>query len=74
MFHQNSIPISDAVICLQTTMEHSKKGMCSPPDSIPLLQMLVRLTNAQKVVEVGVFTGKLIFTGRTVLAGCCTLA
>ena len=31
--------------------------MCSPPDSIPILQMLVRLTNARRVVEVGVFTG-----------------
>ena len=40
-------------------MEHERKGMCSPPDSIPLLQMLVRLTNARKVVEVGVFTGKI---------------
>ena len=29
----------------------------SPPDSIPVLQMLVRLTNARRVVEVGVFTG-----------------
>ena len=31
--------------------------MVSPPDSIPILQMLVRLTNARRVVEVGVFTG-----------------
>ena len=31
--------------------------MCSPPDSIPILQMLVRITNARRVVEVGVFTG-----------------
>ena len=42
----------------QETMKHARKGMCSPPDSIPLLQMLVRLTQAKNVVEVGVFTGK----------------
>ena len=37
--------------------------MCSPTVSIPLLQMLVKLTQAKKVVEVGVFTGR-----------CCSLA
>ncbi|CAK0785680.1 hypothetical protein CVIRNUC_008891 [Coccomyxa viridis] len=31
--------------------------MCSPTVSIPLLQMLVKLTQAKSVVEVGVFTG-----------------
>ena len=31
--------------------------MCSPTVSIPLLQMLVKLTQAKTVVEVGVFTG-----------------
>jgi predicted O-methyltransferase YrrM len=34
-----------------------RPGMCSPPASIPLLQMLVKLTQANKIVEVGVFTG-----------------
>ena len=32
--------------------------MCSPTVSIPLLQMLVKLTQAKTVVEVGVFTGR----------------
>jgi len=39
------------------TMMQKRSGMCSPPDSIPLLQMLVKLTQAEKIVEVGVFTG-----------------
>ncbi|CAL8470927.1 g10469 [Coccomyxa elongata] len=41
----------------QVTMKHRRAGMCSPPDSIPLLQLLVHLVNAKKIVEVGVFTG-----------------
>ena len=32
--------------------------MCSPTVSIPLLQMLVKLTGAKTIVEVGVFTGR----------------
>ena len=36
---------------------HTRSGMCSPPASIPLLQMMVKLTQAKKIVEVGVFTG-----------------
>ncbi len=39
-------------------MKHRRAGMCSPPDSIPLLQLLVQLVNAKKIVEVGVFTGE----------------
>lgn len=31
--------------------------MCSPADSASFLQMMVKLTGAKKVVEVGVFTG-----------------
>jgi len=42
---------------VQLSLKHRRGGMCSPPDSIPILQMLVRLTNARRVVEVGVFTG-----------------
>ena len=38
-------------------MQHPRLGMCSPPDSIPILQMLARLTEARLIVEVGVFTG-----------------
>ncbi|EIE20229.1 O-methyltransferase family protein [Coccomyxa subellipsoidea C-169] len=38
-------------------MKHARAGMCSPPDSIPLLQLMVQLLNAKKIVEVGVFTG-----------------
>ncbi len=37
-------------------MRQKRSGMCSPPDSIPLLQMMVKLTQAKKIVEVGVFT------------------
>ena len=40
-------------------MQQKRSGMCSPPDSIPLLQMMVKLTQAKKIVEVGVFTGDL---------------
>lgn len=39
-------------------MTHKRAGMCSPPDSIPLLQLLVQLLSAKKIVEVGVFTGE----------------
>jgi predicted O-methyltransferase YrrM len=38
-------------------MEHPRSGMCSPPDSVPLLQLLMRSIGAKKVAEVGVFTG-----------------
>ncbi len=31
--------------------------MCSPPDSVAVLQQLLRLVGAKKVIEVGVFTG-----------------
>lgn len=44
---------------VQKTLELTGRwgGMLSPPDSIAILQMLVRLTHAKRVVEVGVFTG-----------------
>ena len=45
-----------------------RSGMCSPPDSIPLLQMLVKLTQAEKIVEVGVFTGAPLHIIRPFLA------
>ena len=38
-------------------MQHPRVGMCSPPDSIPILQILAKLTEARLIVEVGVFTG-----------------
>ncbi|CAL5228799.1 g11996 [Coccomyxa viridis] len=41
----------------EESMKQGRRGMCSPPDSIPLLQMMVKLTQAKKIVEVGVFTG-----------------
>ena len=47
-------------------MKQSRSGMCSPPDSIPLLQMMVMLTQAKKVVEVGVFTGATLNVIRTI--------
>lgn len=31
--------------------------MCSPPDAVAIHQMVARLVDAKKVVEVGVFTG-----------------
>ena len=44
--------------CLKDTLEGQPMArMCSPTVSIPLLQMLVKLTQAKSVVEVGVFTG-----------------
>ena len=44
--------------CLKETLEGQPMArMCSPTVSIPVLQMLVRLTQAKTVVEVGVFTG-----------------
>lgn len=40
------------------SVKHEWGGMCSPPDSIPLLQLLVQLLHAKKIAEVGVFTGE----------------
>lgn len=48
---------------------HTRSGMCSPPDSIPLLQMMIKLTQARKIVEVGVFTG--VHLSRSPLASLC---
>lgn len=42
---------------VQETMARPCAGMCSPPASIPLLQMIVKLTGAKKIGEVGFFTG-----------------
>lgn len=39
-------------------MNHPISGMCSPPDSVPLLQFLVRAVNAKRIVECGVFSGE----------------
>lgn len=44
---------------LQVSVKHSWGGMCSPPDSIPMLQLL----QAKRIVEVGVFTGEYIIFG-----------
>lgn len=41
----------------QVTLQHPRKGMLSPPDSIAILQMLAKLTSAKNIIEVGVFTG-----------------
>ena len=46
---------------LQASLEHRRGMMVSPPDSIPILQLLLKLTKAKKVVEVGVFTGSSSF-------------
>lgn len=48
---------------LQVSVKHSWGGMCSPPDSIPMLQLLVQLLQAKRIVEVGVFTGEYIIFG-----------
>lgn len=42
---------------LQVSLLHQRGGMTSPPDSIAILQLLVKLSNAKTVIEVGVFTG-----------------
>jgi len=39
------------------SLQHPRAGMCSPPDSVAVLQQLLRLVGAKKVIEVGVFTG-----------------
>ena len=49
--------LSDNRYTLQASLKHKRGLMVSPPDSIPILQLLLKLTNAKKVVEVGVFTG-----------------
>eukprot|EP00884_Botryococcus_braunii_P005532 jgi/Botrbrau1/14980/Bobra.0018s0080.1 len=38
-------------------LQHPRAGMASPPDSVAILQMMVYLTRAKKVIEVGVFAG-----------------
>lgn len=43
---------------LQESLKHSRGLMLSPPDSIAILQLLIKLTKARVAVEVGVFTGK----------------
>jgi hypothetical protein len=40
-----------------TQLKHPRAGMASPQDSIAILQMMVHLTQARKVIEIGVFTG-----------------
>ena len=50
--------------------------MCSPTVSIPLLQMLVKLTQAKTVVEVGVFTGRccyLVWQKTSTILACMAL-
>jgi len=41
----------------ETHQSCARATMCSPLDSASLLQMLVHVTHAKKVIEVGVFTG-----------------
>jgi caffeoyl-CoA O-methyltransferase len=53
--HPALLGIQSATLANAKTAEVA--GMCSPVDSASFLQMMVRLTNAKKVVEIGVFTG-----------------
>lgn len=41
----------------RASLAHPRAAMCSPPDSVAILQQLLRLVGAHVVVEVGVFTG-----------------
>lgn len=41
----------------QASLAHPYAGMVSPPDSVAILQQLLRLVGAKLVIEVGVFTG-----------------
>lgn len=41
----------------KASLEHPRAAMCSPPDSVAILQQLLRMIGAKVVVEVGVFTG-----------------
>ncbi len=50
-------PMKCTSVGVQKTMGLKRAGMCSPPDSIPVLQQFMRLTEAKKAIEVGVFTG-----------------
>ncbi len=43
--------------CWQVSLKHPRAGMVSPPDSIAILQMLAKLVDAKKILEIGVFTG-----------------
>lgn len=50
-----------------------KSSMCSPPDSIPVLQMFLRLVHAKRAIEVGVYTGTYgPFKGKSLAAGLFT--
>lgn len=41
----------------EETAKHAHAGMQSGPDQVQFLQLLVRLINARRCIEVGVFTG-----------------
>jgi O-methyltransferase len=64
-------------LCLvaQVTMQHPRVGMCSPPDSVPILQMLAKLTEAKLIVEVGKLhlhhAGPVLIHDYVVIGGSC---
>lgn len=51
------VAVASVLFAPQVTLQHPRKGMLSPPDSIAILQMLAKLTSAKNIIEVGVFTG-----------------
>ena len=52
---------------MQVSLKHSRGGMTSPPDSIAILQTLLKLTAANTAIEVGVYTGKSSFNPLSLL-------
>ena len=42
---------------LRATMEHPKAYTASPPDTVAIVQNIIRMSNAKRCIEVGVFTG-----------------
>ena len=45
---------------VQESLRHARAMMVSPPDSIAILQQLLRLTSANTAIEVGCFTGQFL--------------
>ena len=60
--HTNIIEPKPLVLLRQTTAKHERAIMESTYDVGQLLVLLMRMTNAKNVLEVGSFTGKFIDT------------
>ena len=65
---QGSQPVSCSAA--QASLKHPQSIMCSPPESVPVLQILLQLMKARTVVEVGVFTGAVLDLHCSALHAC----